>query len=142
MDGDYLLLLPEQYLSMVSDPQVAGPEEGRALAHSVLVWDALSAACLSPANRVDGREMFPKLCQKAAILAWRLLDLGLPAERWKAHAAWLALLEFVEQNGGDPWSDRDDLAAQAAASYMDLAMDRRVSFEDFTIWLCSQMEQA
>ncbi len=139
MEGGCLLLLPERYLAITSDPQVLGADEARALASSVLVWDALSAACLSPAGQVDGQELFPRLCEKAAILGWHLLDLGLPPERWKARAAWLALLEFISQNGGGPWYG-EGLAAQTAALYMDMAMDRGLTLAMFTSWLCSEVE--
>jgi len=139
VDGNCHLLLPEQYLAIASNPLVLGADDARALANSVLVWDALSAACLAPAGQVDGQDLFPRLCAKAAILGWHLLDLGLPPERWKARAAWLALLEFFGENGGDPWSG-DPLAAQTAALYLDTAMDRGLTLEAFTSWLCSEVD--
>jgi hypothetical protein len=132
-------LAPEAYFAILADNEVCGAGAAADLSHWVTVWDAVTSACFSPANRIDEQDIFPSLCEKAAVLGWRLLDLGLPSAEWKVRAARLSMLEFVQRNGGE-WIDVDNTAALQTAVILSDAMVRRVSLAEFTYWVCAQIQ--
>jgi hypothetical protein len=131
-------LTPERYFAIVSAPEILGPDDARRIAHFVTGWDAVTSACFTPADRVGDGDMFPSLCEKCAVLGWRLTGLGLPEAPWMARAALLSMLDFVQGNDG-LWVDLDDTAALQTSVMLRDVMERRLSLNDFTQWVCAQI---
>jgi len=128
-----------QYLDLADYLLIAEAVTGlkaEVLADRPRVVNLASSALSVPASGWQGQEAYPEPAQKAGLLAARLAK-NHPLPDGNKRTAWLAMIEFLEQNGyqleqPEP-SDAVDTMLRVASSEM--------AEGDFVEWLRSRLQK-
>lgn len=111
---------------------ILGAEPGYLISEYSII--RVEAALWAPVTAFDGQELYKKVCEKAGILAFRILD-NRPLPNNNVRMAWVCLDRFVHDNHGlmrtpSP-AEIDEKSAGVIA--------RTVSEREFLSWICTNV---
>jgi death on curing protein len=121
--------LSVEELLLIAEMVLAIPAETIARASRL---GAAASALDAPFPSEDGRDRYPGLAGKAAVLCSRLVR-NHPLPDGNKRVALIAMLDFIERNGGDwvpPAGGQDEIAAT-----IERLAARELSEADFAVWL-------